>query len=85
MKNDPVMDRKPEPHDKYIDGTRVRFDLGSVSGFGIIRGIAVTAYPVVGPTWIVELCGETTPPISDTYPFSCMAVSGCFIKEVLLS
>ena len=66
---------------KHKEGERVYFDLdGKIKGFGIICGAATDDLPEIGRNWIIKL----EPPLPfDTkiYPFSCITVFECQIKE----
>ena len=66
---------------KHKEGDRIYFDLdGKIKGFGIIHGATTDDLPEIGRSWIVEL----EPPYSidsKIYPFTCIAVFECQIKE----
>ena len=73
----------------YANKQYVRFivpvaDGKKLSGFGVIRGVAVAASPVIGASYIVEPSGFNGDIIipNEDYPFSEFCVSEMFLSPV---
>jgi hypothetical protein len=66
---------------KHNEGERIYFDLdGKIKGFGRIRGATTDDLPPIGRSWIIELI-QPSPIDSTVYPFSCISVFECQIKD----
>lgn len=74
-------DNMSEEKYKHKEGDRIYFDLdGKIKGFGTIRGATTDDLPPIGRSWIVEL-EQPSPINTKVYPFSCISVFECQIKE----
>jgi hypothetical protein len=60
-------------------GTKIEFDVQSLTGTGKIVGIATVAMPLIGTLYIIE---PDEPINSEAYDYSHFTAWGCQIKEI---
>lgn len=70
---------------KFTQGEHVKVSLmGAFSGYGIVRGCASSAVPVLGCQYIIEVTeciGDIVIP-NETYPFTHIAVQEIYLEKV---
>ena len=59
----------------------VAFNSGELTGRGLVKGVALTAQPVIGNLYMIEIVESNTSFPNVTYPFTTVAIAECFLEK----